>query len=191
MTYKLRDETPGFHHVGTRGNNKRDIFLSDDDRAYFLLALGRVARRHGWTIYAYALMRNHYHLVVRIDERGLARGMCELNTDYALWFNQQNGRINHLFGRRYWSEYLPDDKRLLNAIRYDIQNPRRAGKNGPLESHVWTSYAATIGLALARVQLARDDLLLMFSPRIEVALEKFREFCESPAPEGHVRWQPP
>ena len=191
MPYKLRDERPGFHHVVTRGNNKQRIFMNDVDRRDFMRILVDVCAKHGWTIYAYCLMRNHYHLVISVGDRGLARGMCELNTAYALRFNARHGRINHLFGKRYWSEHIADDRRLLNAIRYVVQNPRRAGRTGPLEGYAWSSYAATIGLALSFAHLATGELLELFAPRPERAVERFVEFCDATGPDGPARWQPP
>ncbi len=191
MPSKPRDERPGFHHVVTRGNNKQRIFVNDMDRRQFLAILVRIANKHGWTIYAYCLMRNHYHLILNIDERGLSRGMCELNTAYALAFNTRHGRINHLFGRRYWSEHLADDRRLLNAVRYVVQNPRRAGRADSLESYRWSSYGATIGLALSFAQLATKELLEFFDSRRDRAVERFVEFCDAGGRAGHARWQPP
>jgi putative transposase len=191
MAYKPRDERPGFHHVVTRGNNKQRIFMNDADRHDFMRILVQVCGKHGWTIYAYCLMRNHYHLVVNIDERGLARGMCELNTAYALAFNTRHGRINHLFGKRYWSEHLADNRRLLNAVRYVIRNPRRAGRTASLESYRWSSYAATIGLALSFAQLATGEVLELFGKRPDRAITRFVEFCDGDGQDGHAGWQPP
>jgi putative transposase len=194
VSYKPRDNRPGFHHVVTRGNNKQRIFLNNTDRRLFVDTLSRIANRHGWNIYAYCLMRNHYHLVVNVDDRGLSPGMCELNSAYACAFNISHGRINHLFGKRYWSEYLPDDRRLLNTVRYVVQNPRRAGRPGSLESYAWSSYAATIGLALSFAHLATGELLSFFGNRPERAVARFVEFCDGQArhgQNGHDRWQPP
>ena len=182
MAYKPRDERPGYHHVVTRGNNKQAIFVTDADRRYFLDRLNAVATKHGWEILAYCLMRNHYHLLVRVGERGLARGMCELNGSYAIQFNRGHGRINHLFGKRYWSEYLPDQRRRLNVVRYIVQNPRRAGVDGPLESHTWTSYSAAIGLAFTIARFARSELLGLFGNRPDEAVDEFRSFCETAVP---------
>jgi putative transposase len=191
MPYKPRDERPGFHHVVTRGNNKQRIFMNNSDRQEFMRLLLRVCSKHGWTIYAYCLMRNHYHLVVKVGDRGLARGMCELNTAYALAFNTRHGRINHLFGKRYWSEYIADERRLFNAVRYVVQNPRRAGRTGSLESYAWSSYAATIGLALSFAQLATRELLELFGDTPARAVAKFVEFCAADGPGGLAGWQPP
>jgi REP element-mobilizing transposase RayT len=194
VTYKLRDQSPGLHHISMRGNNKRLVFRDENDRAHFLGLLDDTALKEGWAIYAYALMTNHFHLVMRIGDRGLGDGMCRLNTAYATWFNQQNERINHLFGKRYWSERLTDERRVKAALRYVIRNPRRAGVPGPLESHTWTSYAATIGLALSRVRLAKDELLALFASNAARAIELFRALCEDdddPDDEGTDWWQPP
>jgi len=191
VTYKPRDERLGYHHVCTRGNNKQTTFLTDENRLFFLQTLNRVAERHRWEILAYCLMRNHYHLVLRIREGGLARGMCELNTAYALGFNRSESRINHLFGKRYWNAYLHGEDRLRNALRYVVQNPRRAGAEGPLEAHVWTSYRATIGLALSVSRFARDELLALFAPEPVAAIARFRAFCEETPPTADGRWQPP
>lgn len=195
MGYPLRDESIGYHHVSTRGNNKQRIYLTVRDHQLFLLHLDRLAAKHGWKILAYALMRNHYHLVLRIGDGGIARGMCELNTGYARGFNIEHGRVDHLFGRRYWNELATSDEHLKNVIRYVLQNPRRAGARGPLESHPWTSYRASVGLEFGLKHFARDELLALFGNDPLTAIEAFKDFCESPVPDDdpsrHARWQPP
>jgi putative transposase len=191
MTYVPRDESPGYHHVVTRGNNQRTIYESERDRRFFCLHVSRIARRHGWTIVAYCLMDNHYHLVIQVGEKGLSRGMCELNTGYAVHYNVTHGRINHLFGKRYWSRRLRSEGALLNAVRYTVRNRVAAGASKKLEGYRWSSYAATIGVAFADMRLARDELLAHFGPTPEAALERFVEFCSIPVPRGHERWQPP
>jgi REP-associated tyrosine transposase len=198
MGCPLRDQEPGYHHVGMRGNNKQRIYLHDRDRELFLLMLDRKAAKFDWRILAYALMRNHYHLVISIADRGLAQGMCELNTGYAVAFNVAYGRKNHLFGRRYWSDPATSDEHLKNVVRYVLQNPRRAGAPGPLESHRWTSYRASVGLEFGLSRFARDEVLALFGRDPQHAVAEFKAFCEQPAPPpdgvvamSHGGWQPP
>ena len=191
MSYALRDESPGFHHVVTRGNNKRRIFDDDRDRWMFSITVDRIARKYGWTILAYALMDNHYHLIICVGERGLSDGMCELNSGYARQYNAWHGRVNHLFGRRFWNRRIRTDASLLNTVRYIVQNPRRAGGSKPLEAYVWTSYAAMIGLAFAAIKLDRDTVLRLFGRNPEHAVEEFRLFCAATPLTRRVPRQPP
>ena len=191
MAYKPRDESSGYHHVVTRGNNKQVIYKSERERWFFCEQVTRIAAKYEWRVVAYALMKNHYHLVLHVGDKGLAAGMCELNTGYALWFNAQHGRVNHLFGKRYWNRRIRSDGSMMSTVRYVVQNPRRAGGTRPLEGYVWTSYAATIGLAYARMRLERDELLAFFGRTPEHAVAAFREFCTANPLGGHVRRQPP
>ena len=187
----LRDESPGYHHVVTRGNNKRTIYLDDRDRQFFCLAVTRIAKKYDWTVLAYCLMDNHYHLLISIGEKGLSGGMCELNSGYAQMFNAWHGRVNHLFGKRYWNRRIKTDASLWNTVRYIVQNPRRAGGSKPLDGYRWTSYPATIGLAVADIQLARDEVLRYFDHIETRAVVTFRRFCSASALTGPVWWQPP
>jgi REP element-mobilizing transposase RayT len=186
-----RDESPGYHHVTTRGNNKRDIFLEDGDREFFCLSVTRIARKYGWTVLAYCLMDNHYHLLLSVSDKGLSAGMKELNGGYATTFNLTHGRINHLFGRRFWNRKIDTDASLLNAVRYVVQNPRAAGGSKRLEEYPWTSYGATLGLTFSPIALARDELLAFFGSSPEHALEEFRMFCSARPLASHGRGQAP
>jgi putative transposase len=190
MASKHRDESPGIHHVTCRGNNKRSIYEDVDDRNRFLLMLGRVASRYGWKIHAYCLMQNHYHLVIEIDERGMSRGFCELHTGYARSYNKRHGRVNHLFGKRYWSARVEDDSGFLNTCRYVLRNPVRAGLVTEVARWRWSSYRATLGLAGTNLPLAVDELLAAFGRQRPGALDRFREFVSGPLA-GRRRWQPP
>src|SRR5579884_1904782 len=112
--YHLRREEPhAYYHVSTRGNSKCEIFTEDAEREMFLRMFAHIARKYGWYVGAYCLMDNHYHFVMQLSDRGMSRGMCELNTRYSTWFNMEHGRSNHLFGRRYWSDEIGGDEHLL------------------------------------------------------------------------------
>jgi REP element-mobilizing transposase RayT len=185
-----RDERPGFHHVVTRGNNRRSIYVSDRDRNVFFLMVDRLAKKHGWSVIAYCLMGSHYHLILHVGTRGLARGMDELNGGYARWFNGEHGRTNHLFGKRYWNRPLRTEATLMNGVRYVIQNPQRAGVPGPLESHRWTSYAPTIGLDLPHVTFDPEHVLQIFSDSPASAIVEFKRFCAERVLPDHDGRQP-
>jgi REP element-mobilizing transposase RayT len=178
----LRDETPGFHHVWCRGNNKRRIVLDVRDRLSLLAHIDLAAEMFGWEVVAYCVMDNHYHLVIGIDERGMGDGFCRINTAHATKFNRRHGRVNHLFGRRYGNKLLDDDASLLEAVRYVVLNPVRAGLVERPEQFRWSSYRATVGTAHPDVRLATDVLLEVFSRDPDRARELFADFVMSRVP---------
>src|SRR2546423_6309647 len=128
MSHQPRDAEPGsFLHVCTRGNSRCSIYQDEVDRAAFLTMLDRRRRKYNWHLYAWCLMTNHYHLVLSIPDGGLSLGMCELNGGFARWSNKRYGPQNHLFGKRFASTLIESDDHLLEAIRYVVLNPVRAG----------------------------------------------------------------
>jgi putative transposase len=122
-----RDQTPGYFHVTTRGNNGRDVFVTAADRRVFLALLSSIAREREWALPAWCLMINHFHLVLETRHENLSAGMQRLNGVYAQWFNAWHGRINHLFGRRFWSKRIETETQLRDTAEYVLHNPVRAG----------------------------------------------------------------
>lgn len=117
MARQWRIEYEGaFYHVLSRGNERRDIVLDDEDRHLFLEILGRMSDRFATQILAYVLMPNHYHLLVRTPEANLSRALQWFGVTYARRFNDRHNRNGHLFQGRFksfwlrtnliWSSYL-------------------------------------------------------------------------------------
>ncbi len=79
-----RLDAPGtLHHVMVRGIERRPIFRDDQDRADFLGRLGALAAGNAWAVYAWALLPNHFHLLVRTGQRPLAQPMGARLAGYA------------------------------------------------------------------------------------------------------------
>ena len=98
MVRPLRLEFPGaLYHVTARGDRREDIYLGSEDRSGFLDLLGEVCLRFNWTVHAYCLMTNHYHLVIETPEANLSKGMRQLNGVYTLRFNRRHARVGHVF----------------------------------------------------------------------------------------------
>jgi putative transposase len=188
MMYPPRIEVPGgFYHVCTRGNNKRAIFVNDADRRLFLAILRHVAKLHRWTIFAYCLMTNHYHLLLQLTQGGLSAGMCRLNSGYAAAFNVDHDQSDHVFGRRFWSDLIDHDSHLLASCRYIALNPVRANLVQDVAEWRWSSYRACAGHEFAPAFLAAGELLELFGGAPAAARDAYRRYVS----EGHGLCQPP
>ena len=102
MGRPLRIEYPGaLYHITSRGNEKRDIFLDNNDRIKFLDILEDYHERYGILIHSYVLMDNHYHLILETPKGNLLKVMHGINGGYTGYFNRRHGRVGHLFQGRY------------------------------------------------------------------------------------------
>jgi putative transposase len=150
MARQLRTDFPGaVHHVTSRGNERRPIFFDDRDREMFLAFLGQAVKRFGWSVTAFVLMTNHFHLLVQTPEAGLSKGMHWLNTKYVGWFNRRHERVGHLYQGRFKAILVEKETYFMEVLRYVVLNPLRARMVERPEDYRWSSYRATAGLERA------------------------------------------
>jgi REP element-mobilizing transposase RayT len=130
------------YHVLSRGNERRDIFLDDDDRTLFLTGLAEAGERFAVDVLAYVLMGNHYHLLLRTRRANLSKAMQWLGVSYTTRFNFKQSRSGHLFQGRFKSMLVQNDAYLLQLSYYIHRNPLRAGMVERLADYRWSSYPA-------------------------------------------------
>jgi putative transposase len=180
MSRQLRVQYPGsLHHVTTRGNGRRNIFLNDQDRETFLELLGTCVKRFRWILTAYVLMSNHFHLVVQLTEESLSRGLQWLNTQYPQAFNRRHRRIGHLLQGRPDIQLVESERYGLEVVRYVVLNPVRAGMVSCPEDYRWSSHRAVLGEVQAPDWLAVDDVLIQFGSNRELARAAYRDFVNA------------
>jgi len=129
----------GIYHVMLRGVNRDAIFVEDDDFAMFLRALSQAKDASGFLVFAYCLMSNHVHLVVRSGEEPIGVVIKRLGVRYAGRFNRKYGRVGHLFQDRFKSVAVEDDAHLVTLLRYVWNNPVEAGIVESAEAYRWSS----------------------------------------------------
>jgi len=119
MARALRIKFPGaFYHITSRGNERRDIFFDDKDRSKFLKLLERSVDIYQVNLYAYILMKNHFHLLIQTPLGNLSELMRHFNICYTGWFNFRHNRSGHLYQGRYKSFLIDVDNYLLEVSRY-------------------------------------------------------------------------
>jgi putative transposase len=129
MPRSIRIQYPGaFYHVMARGNRREKIFKDDDDRRFFLQALGEACAMTGWGVHAWVLMSNHYHLVIETPEPNLVAGMQWLQNTYTRRFNIRHRLWGRLFGDRYKAVLVEGAGYYYETLLdYVHLNPVRAG----------------------------------------------------------------
>ena len=127
MPRQARLDAPGvLHHVMARGIERRRIFLDDRDREDFLRRLSELATSTALEVYAWSLMPNHFHLLVRTVKLSLSQNMRSLMSGYAGYFNRRHRRHGHVFQNRFKSIVCEEEVYLLELVRYLHLNPLRA-----------------------------------------------------------------
>lgn len=188
MPRQARLDIPGLvYHVMSRGIEGRDIFLGNKDKEQFLERLSEITTGQGGpSLYAWALMSNHFHLLLRSGATHLSTIMQRLMTGYAVNFNKKHNRVGHLFQNRYKSIAVEEDSYFLELVRYIHLNPIRARvvRNcAELERYRYTGHSVILGRRAYPVQDV-DEVLGRFSDLRSSALKEYRSFVEGGMEQG-------
>jgi len=172
------DAPDALHHVIARGIERRRIFAHDADRQDFLNRLERIVVPTHTGLFAWCLMPNHFHLLLRTGTASLSTLMRRLLAGYAVTFNRRHRRAGHLFQNRFKSILVEEDPYLLELVRYIHLNPVRAqlvASVDALERYPWTGHAVLMG---HRPYLAQDTapVLSCFGRTPRQARRAYREF---------------
>jgi putative transposase len=177
MARALRIQEEGaVYHVMSRGNLKQDIFANENDMAYFIKILRKGAEKYKIHIFAYCLMRNHYHLSLRISTPNLPEFMHFLGSSYANYL-VRGGWVGHVFSGRYKAIRVDEEEYFLIVNRYIHLNPVEAGIVGKPEEYKWSNYGNCINGRSER-WLKLDWLVQYFGPGEEASREGYRRFVE-------------
>jgi putative transposase len=158
------------YHVMLRGNNRENIFIDEEDKSRIIDTLKYKKEAGEYYLYAYCIMDNHIHLVIREGKDPIARIIKRIAASYSFYFNKKYKRIGHVFQERYKSENIETESYLLTAIRYVHQNPLKSGI-GSIEGYKWSSY----GDYIEKIRKLTDieEILGIFSNTREKAIKEF------------------
>ena len=188
MPRQARLDSPGtLHHVIVRGIERQKIISDEEDRKAFVFRLGRVASETATGIYAWVLMTNHAHILLRSGPEGLAKFMRRFLTGYAISYNLRHRRHGHLFQNRYKSIVCDEDSYLLELVRYIHLNPLRAKLVQTLEAldrYPYCGHSVLMGKVKHKWQ-DRDYVLYKFGSKEGEAKRRYRGFVQAGIEDGH------
>jgi REP element-mobilizing transposase RayT len=171
------------YHVTCRGSNRGRIVWDDYDCEAFRKELFRVAAAFEWEVFAWCLMPNHHHVVLRTHKQRFSDGFQQLNGNHSRRTNRRHGRTDHLFRNRPRSTELASTAHLITGIAYVFRNPLDAGLVEHAAAWRWSSYRATLDFEPAPAWLLVDEVLELFGnqPRAaRRALERLVHFGHLP-----------
>ncbi len=184
MPRRRRIDFPGaWHHVMNRGARRADVFRCRAEYELFLEHIGEVSRATELEVHAYALMPNHFHLLVRTENGTLSHAMRRLTLAYVTCLRRDGGFDGPVFRGRFRSELVGDDRYLMELVAYLHLNPVRAGLVDRASAAPWTSHRAHVRSTKAPDWLYLDPVAELMGP--PAAIDAFvlsRTGEEAPTP---------
>lgn len=171
----------GIYHVMLRGIDKRDIFLDDEDKKTFLSHLFKAKELGDFQIYAYCLMDNHVHLLIKEGEE-LGKSIKRITVGYVQKHNLKYGRTGHLFQNRYKSQVVENDNYVVSLARYIHQNPIKAGLVKNIDTYPWSSfkdYLTTYNNGESKIE---TEIVKSYFSNFKEFVVKSKLVCKFPSP---------
>ncbi|RJQ78426.1 MAG: transposase [Desulfobacteraceae bacterium] len=188
MPRHSRIDAPGaLQHIIGRGLNREKIFSDRTDYLFFLERLGDLLTDSGARCFAWALLPNHFHLLLQTGKTPISNLMKKLLTGYAINYNRRHNRTGHLFQNRYKSILCQEEPYLLELVRYIHLNPLRAGlipDFNSLSRHPFCGHAVILGHMNYSWQ-DRHYILRLFGQSGTDAKRKYREFVRKGIEKGN------
>lgn len=169
-SYRVKSLTYTYHTM-IRGVNKEIIFRDSNDKEKFLQIVEYYLSKYEIEMFAYCLMDNHVHFLIKAREN-LNKFMQCIQTVYALYFNKKYNRIGHLFQDRFKSIPVEEERYLLECVRYIHQNPVKA-KMSSIDKYNWSSYNEYIGKSKI---INTNYILNLFSNNRKIAIDKYKTY---------------
>lgn len=172
---RIKSES-GIYHVMLRGNERRQVFLDDEDKQRFMEIMLQKMQSAAGRLYAFCILDNHVHMVCQEVGQPLYILMKRIGVTYAAYFNKKYNRIGHVFQDRFRSEAIEDESYLLSAIRYVHKNPVKLAGEFTID-YPWSSYSWYMDCCPdAGMPPEMEETLSLFSANRHRALQLFREF---------------
>ena len=134
----------GIYHIMLRAINQQQIFEDEEDNEKFLEILKDCKAISGYKVFAYCLMGNHAHLVLKIEKEELEQIFKRIGARFVYWYNWKYRRRGPLFQDRFKSEPIEDDQYFLTVLRYIHQNPIKAKLVENIAEYKYSSYNSYI-----------------------------------------------
>jgi len=167
----------GLYHITQRGNARKKIFFSNEDRSFFCLLMQKYFTKYNHRLHAFCLMDNHIHLLIQAGALPFAKAMQSITSIYAKRLNKRCNATGHQFQSRYFSSIIECDYHLLTVLKYIHMNPVRAKMVKSPGEHDWNThnyYSYNDNISW----IERCFCLSMFDKDTQKAVAKYNQFMK-------------
>lgn len=123
---RRRESSTMFYHVIVKGINNEDIYRQQREKIYFKKKILKYLKKYDVELYAYCIMSNHAHLIIKAQLPVLSAFMAVVLAEYAVYYNYKHHRNGHVFQNRFVSECIETESYYWNCLRYIHMNPVKA-----------------------------------------------------------------
>ncbi|MDR7870749.1 MAG: transposase [Tissierellaceae bacterium] len=170
----------GIYHIMIRGVNKMNLFQYKYEKLKFLEIVSRMKSQQEYLLYAYCIMDNHAHLLLKEEMEPVSMSMKRIAISYSYYYNKKEDRVGPVFQGRFRSEAIDNDAYLLECIRYIHNNPVKAHMVSNPSDYKFSSYNIYINEDKDELELIDSEFpISMFSEDKTNALKQFVEFSNA------------
>ena len=155
----------GIYHVTSRGVGRATIFEDNDDREKFLSIISDAITKFAdlkVSLHAFVLMDNHFHLLIKAEDKGISLVMKYIKELYAEYYNRKYEAYGPLFAGRFGSKPVDDDEYYIATLKYILNNPVRAGLCSHASEYEWSSY----GCLFSRKISTHNSFITNYNKRV-------------------------
>lgn len=187
MPRRKRNWRPdAYYHVVMRGNNRENIFATNEDMYHLMRTIGHAHNDYRFSIMAFCIMTNHYHLLIRSEDE-LSKIMMRINRKYSDYYSKRYHHVGRIYQKRYYSTAIEDPQGLLAVSRYIHRNPieTQIPMVKELTDYPFSSFPYYSSPHSFSPPYLDTETILRFLPSLEKTKDAYCEYCLAEVPVHH------
>lgn len=160
---RRRSVTDIYHVIG-RGINRYSIFSENREKRRFVSLIRENLSQYDVVIYAYCIMPNHFHLLIKADIKELSSFMAKVLAAYAQYYNFKHNRIGYVFQDRFKSQCIEEESYFWNCMRYIHLNPSKDRDFKKLSNYKFSSFYE---FCQNKIDIVHEDAFIIKEKRFQ------------------------
>ncbi|HAF07872.1 MAG: transposase [bacterium] len=164
-----------YHHVMNRGFENEKIFVDSKSKNYFINLIEEFSKKFKMSVYAYCIMNNHFHIILKNDSNKLSEFMKNLDSSYGIYYRKRFGGRGYVFASRFKSTLIENDRYLKMSIIYTLLNPVKAGLTKNPFKFKWSSINNYFNSEKTFVATEKVEEIFESRKNLEISLKEWKK----------------